>query len=71
MEWIMYLGGIIFYIIVSYIASAAILELFKTSDLKSINILALVIFLLMLSVTNYSQKKDRFNREHPELKDDF
>jgi hypothetical protein len=70
MELLMFLGGIIFFIIISYIASAGILELFK-SDLKSIHILALIIFILLFSISNCSNQKERFNKENPELKEDF
>jgi uncharacterized protein YacL len=66
----MYFGGFIVLIVISYIASAAILELTK-EKLKHIHILALFIFLLLYGITNCSGKKDEFYKENPELRDDF
>jgi hypothetical protein len=70
MIWLAYLGGFIFLTIVSYIASAAILELAK-EDFKHIHLLALIIFIIIFGISEWSNKREKFFKENPELRDDF
>ena len=66
----MLIGGIVWIVIVSYIAAAAIIELAK-EDLKQIHVLAIIIFVFLFSISYCSQRKDKFYRENTNLRNDF
>ena len=70
MIWLMNIGGFILLAIISYIISAAILEISK-DDFKHINILAIIIFIILYGISDCSKSKDKFYKENTELRDDF
>jgi hypothetical protein len=70
MEWIGIIGGLIVYVIVAYIVSFAILELIK-EDNKNVHVLAIILLILFYAISDCSKKKEDFNKENPELQDDF
>ncbi len=66
----MFIGALVFIVVLAFVVSAGILELLN-EDLKNVHVLAIILLIIFYAISDCSGKKDVFNKENPELKDDF